>query len=419
MERLNKLEEANKSRRVVITGGWGVSPLGNSWSEIKESFLLSRSGIERLEILEKLTSLKTKLGGLVKKTDELKIFTQKEQRGMSRSALFACYTAKKALEAAGLLNDPILNSGEVGVAYGSCLGGPNTLMDLAYAWKTDTLSGIYASSYLKVIGHCSAANISLVFGIRGRTIPTSSACTSGSQAIGFAYETIKSGKQKIMIAGGSEEFCPGLVGLFDSMYATSQKNSSPASAVAPLDVNRDGLVISEGAATLILEDYESAIARGVTPIAEIIAFATNTDGYHISKPSVSIMKKVLNQTLLEAGLKSSELSFIHAHATATKIGDQAEAEVINCVVGTKTPVTATKSFQGHALGAAGALESWYTINFLREGWIPQILNLVEPDKELAKTGLVQGQKLKVPRTYAMVNNFAFGGVNTSLIFKKL
>jgi len=406
-------------RRVVVTGAAGLSPLGCDWESVREKFRAGVSGISLIDEYAEYENLKTSLGGRVENGGLPAQYDRKRLRSMSRGAILSVRASEMALAQAGLLGNPVLDSGETGIAYGSCLGGADTLMRLGGAWLTRNTKGILASSYVQVLSHCCAANISLFFRIRGRMIPTCSACTSGSQAIGYSLETIRNGYQKVMLAGGAEELCVGLTGLFDAVGAATSQRSLPFIAPRPFDQDRDGLVISEGAGTLVLEELEYAQSRNATILAEVVGFATNCDGCHITNPDREQMQKVMLAALDDAGLKPSDISVIHAHATATELGDIAESQAVEKIFGSRIPITATKSYQGHTLGATGALESWFAIEMLRENWFPPILNLKTIDSRCAELDYITGSGRKITGEFAMVNNFAFGGVNTSLIFRRL
>lgn len=405
-------------KRVVVTGAAGLSPLGCNWPSIRERFRSKQSGISLVEEYTEYENLKTRAGG---KVDEGQLPTQydrKRLRSMSRGAVLSVRATETALETSGLLGNPVLENGQTGIAYGSCLGGADMLMRLGGAWLTRNTKGLLASSYVQVLSHCCAANISLFFKIRGRMIPTCSACTSGSQAIGYSFEAIREGYQTVMLAGGAEELCVGLTGLFDAVGAASPQRTLPLLAPRPFDEDRDGLVISEGAGTLILEELSHAQARNAPIVAEVVGFATNCDGCHITNPDPEQMQRVMLSSLENAKLRPEDISVIHAHATATELGDIAESQAVKKVFGSKTPITATKSYQGHTLGATGALESWFAIEMLKENWFAPILNLNNVDPRCADLDYLTGSGRTITGEYAMVNNFAFGGVNTSLIFRR-
>jgi 3-oxoacyl-[acyl-carrier-protein] synthase II len=261
-------------------------------------------------------------------------------------------------------------------------------------------------------------NIGLFFGITGRVIPSTSACTSGSQGIGFAYETIKHGQQTVMIAGGAEELSMGPTAVFDTLFAASRRNDAPSTAPRPFDKHRDGLVIGEGAATLILEDLEHAQARGARIHAEVMGFGTNSDGAHITQPQMETMARVMELALEDSGLPASAIGYVNAHGTATDRGDVAESIATQKVFGNKIPFSSLKGHFGHTLGACGSLEAWLSIEMMRDGWFAPTLNLDEVDPACAELDYITGGVRTLQTEHIISNNFAFGGINTALIFKR-
>jgi 3-oxoacyl-[acyl-carrier-protein] synthase II len=260
--------------------------------------------------------------------------------------------------------------------------------------------------------------MAVFFGLQGRVFTTSSACTSGSQGIGAAFEAIQGGKADVMLAGGAEEFCPTMTMVFDRLYATSNRNNEPQTAVRPFDASRDGLVIGEGAGILILEEREHALARGATVLAEIVGYATNCDGSHISQPSEATQIDVMRLALETAGIGPEQIGFISGHGTGTPTGDVVESRASAAVYGSKTPFHTLKGHFGHTLGACGATEAWLGIEMMNEGLITATANLVNVDPKCAELDYVMGAPRKVDAEYFVSNNFAFGGINTSLVVKR-
>jgi 3-oxoacyl-[acyl-carrier-protein] synthase II len=320
---------------------------------------------------------------------------------------------------AGLLDSPLIKSGQMGVAFGSSAGTPSAIGDFGRMMEERTTKGINANTYIKMMAHTAAVNIAVFFGLTGRIITTSSACTSGSQGIGYAYEAIRSGRQLVMIAGGGEELCATEAAVFDTLFATSVKNDAASTTPRPFDVERDGLVIGEGAGSLILEELEHAQARGATIYAELVGFGTNCDGSHVTQPNADTMKIAMQLALNDAGLQPKDIGYINAHGTGTQQGDVAESHATAQLFGSHTPISSLKSYMGHTLGACGALEAWMSIEMMREGWFAPTVNLNQVDAQCAELDYIQGEGRKVQCEYVMSNNFAFGGINTSLIFKKL
>jgi 3-oxoacyl-[acyl-carrier-protein] synthase II len=269
-----------------------------------------------------------------------------------------------------------------------------------------------------MMSHTGAVNISLFFGITGRIIPSSSACTSGSQAIGFSFETIKYGKQTVMIAGGAEELSLGPTAVFDTLFATSTRNHAPHTTPRPFDRDRDGLVVGEGAATLILEELEHARQRGAHIYAEVTGFGSNTDGTHVTQPQVETMTTVMQLALEDAGLPPEAVGYVNAHGTATERGDIAESVATHQVFGKRMPISSLKSYFGHTLGACGSLEAWLSIQMMRDQWFAPTINLDNLDPACAELDYLTGDGRQLDVEHIMSNNFAFGGINTSLIFRR-
>ena len=406
------------SHRVVITGVGAYSPIGNSWEEIGDNLRNLRSGVRHIEEWEEYDGLNTKLGGPVKNFELPTSFSRKRCRSMGRVAMLATAASEQALRDAGLLDDPVLKSGRVGVAYGSSTGSTDALKDFANMLLTKSLDGITATTYIRMMGHTTPVNIGVFFGLRGRIITTSSACTSGSQGIGYAFEAIRAGSQDIMLAGGAEELCPTEAAVFDTLYATSTRNDAPETSPRPFDRDRDGLVIGEGACTLILERRDHALARGARIYAEIIGFDTNSDGAHVTQPSPETMQVVQEKALSDAGLDPAAIGYASAHGTATDRGDVAESHATSNVLGKKMPISSIKSYMGHTLGACGALESWLAVEMMNSGWFAPTINLDNVDPECAELDYICGSGRELDVEYVMNNNFAFGGINTSLIFRR-
>ena len=404
-------------RRVVITGAGAVSALGSRWDEISQALRAGHNKVQRIMDWEDIAGLRTRLGAPVADFEVPTHYPRKTLRSMGRGAMMAVRASEMALEQAGLVDAPELTNGATGVAYGSCMGSPDDVPSLAKVLTDNTTVNLTGSTYLKVMSHTSAVNIGVVFGLTGRIIPTASACTSGSQGIGYAYEAIKYGLQDIMLAGGSEEFSVTQVAVFDTLYATSMHNDNPALAPRPFDRNRDGLVIGEGACTLVLEEYEHALARGAKILGEVVGFATNSDGAHVTDPSAETMGRAMQMALDCAGLTAADIGYINAHGTATGKGDIAETQATAKVMGHK-PISSLKSYIGHTLGACGALEAWITLQMMHDNWFAPTLNLTDVDPACGDLDYITGAGRNLSCEYAMSNNFAFGGINTSLILKR-
>ena len=406
------------TRRVVITGMALASPLGSTVKSAFERLKTYENCIQYDSGLEKYNGLHTRLSSRVKDFIIPEDFTRKVTRTMGEVAIMSVVTARQALQDAGLIDNPVISSGQTGVSYGSCSGSIDAIMDFYSMCVNHEVKSLNSGSYIRMMSHTSAVNISLYFKTHGRIIPTSTACTSGSMGIGYAYEAIKSGVETVMIAGGAEEYSPSNIGVFDTLFATSVKNDKPNLTPSPFDKDRDGLVIGEGAGTLILEEYEHAKARGAKIYAEIVGFATNSDGTHITNPNSEMMAEVMKQALKSANLTPGDIGYINAHGTGTVNGDIAESQATYNVFGKACPVSTLKSYTGHTLGACGAIEAILSIEMMNNDWFSPNLNLKNVDERCADLDYIMNEGRNIHTDYIISNNFAFGGINTSLIFKK-
>jgi 3-oxoacyl-[acyl-carrier-protein] synthase II len=405
-------------KRVVVTGMAGYSPIGDSWSSILSNLQSMTTGIVRMDDWDKYDGLNTRLAGPVPDFVMPAHYKRKALRSMGRVAQMAVRSTEQALEDAGLLGDEVLGSGMAGVSYGSSAGDTVSFKDFGNMLINHSSDGLNANSYIRMMAHTAPVNIGVYFGLTGRVITTSSACTSGSQGIGYGYEAIQSGKQTIMVTGGCEGLCATEAAVFDTLYATSTRNDEPHRSPRPFDKDRDGLVIGEGACTLILEELEHAQARGAQIYAEIVGFGTNSDGSHITQPSAETMGGAIELSLKEAQLSAQDIGYISAHGTATARGDIAESHATASVLGAKTPISSFKSFTGHTLGACGALEAMVGIQMMNHNWFHATANLEDIDPECAELDYIMAEGRNLECEHIMSNNFAFGGINTSLIFKR-
>ena len=406
-------------RRVVVVGEGLVSSLGHSPGEVVPRLRELRNCVAQSEDLATYKGLRTRLWapcGYVRPER----YTRKVLRTMSPVSEMSLFAAEGALSQAGLAGDEeAIRGGRLGVAFGSCSGGVAANLDFATILVDREVKNVTSSTYLKMMPQTVAVNLSVHFGTTGRLLPTGTACTSGSLAIGEAYEAIASGKQDVMIAGGAEEFSVTQVSVFDTLFSTSCRNDDPAGTPRAFDCGRDGLVIGDGAAVLVLEELEHALARGAKPIAEVVGFGTNTDGRHVTQPSSATMARALALALEDAGLPPSAIGYVNAHGTATTIGDVAEGTATESVFGRNAvPVSTIKNYTGHTLGACGAIEAIATVEMMRGGWFAPNLNLTDPDPACGQNDFITGEGRSLDVEFAMSNNFAFGGVNTSLIFRR-
>lgn len=406
-------------RRVAVTGMAGVTALGETWADIRTAFAEGRTGVRFMPEWDRYTDINTRIAAPIDNFSIGDRYPRKKTRTMGRVSMMAVYASEQALASAGLLNDPVIRNGRTGVAYGSSFGSPDAVSGFYELRAGGSSRHVNATSYIQMMSHTALVNIGLFFGVTGRVIPTSSACTSGSQGIGYAFEAIRWGKADIMIAGGAEELDVTDSAVFDTLYATSTRNDQPATTPRPFDQDRDGLVIGEGACTLILEEMEHAHARGAPILAEIVGFACNSDGTHVTQPHAETMATAMRLALEDANLPPEAIGFISGHGTATEWGDIAETKATHDTLGRNTPVHSLKGHFGHSLGACGAIEAWLSIAMMREGWFCPTANLVNIDPRCAELDYLIGEPRRIGVGHLMSNNFAFGGINTSMIIRNV
>ncbi|AOB30871.1 3-oxoacyl-ACP synthase [Bordetella sp. H567] len=405
-------------KRVVVTGMAGICALGRDWATVRAAFDNGRNAIQYMPEWERYAEMGTRLAGPVLDFAPPAHWTRKQLRSMGRVSQLSVRSAEMALADAGLLGDPDIADGRMGVACGSSTGSTAEIKAFGNMLLNGVTDDLSANSYVRMMPHTTAANIGIFFGLKGRIIPTSSACTSGSQGIGYAFESIRYGRQALMLAGGAEELCPSEALVFDALYATSQQNDAPERSPRPYDVARDGLVIGEGAGMLVLEDLDHAVARGARIHAEVVGFGCNSDGTHITRPEAATMRVAMEMALRDAGLPPSAVGYVNGHGTATEQGDIAETLATEAVFGEGMAISSQKSYLGHTLGACGALESWFSIEMLNSDWYAPTLNLENVDPRCGKLDYLRDAGRPLVNEYVMNNNFAFGGINTSLIFRR-
>jgi len=393
------------------------SPIGNSLGELVKSLKESRSGISIMPEWKNIKGLRTRVAGLCDIKGEEESIPRQYRRSMGRVAMLAALSAVDAVKASGLREEEIASQA-CGVSYGSTEGSVRSQMDyIGTMIQNRSLEGIPPSWYLKCMSHTCASNLSILFHTRGPFIASCPACVSGSQGIGFGYEAIKAGKADIMITGGADEVEILSATVFDLMMATSSNyNDRPSETPRPFDEKRDGLVVAEGGATLILEEYERAKKRGAPILGEIEGFWTNGSGAHLTNSDARSMEECLLAALKDAGRSPDEIQYVNAHATGTTHGDEVEATVINKIYGPGTPTASLKGYMGHTMGACGAIEAIATLLMMRDGFIVSTLNLENPDPALPPLNHVMGGSRDQRSRRAASNNCAFGGVNASLVF---
>jgi 3-oxoacyl-[acyl-carrier-protein] synthase II len=394
----------------------GLSPIGSDWQTVAAALRSLTNGVRTFDEWQAYSGLNCRLGAPVLDFETPDHYPRKMRRAMGRVSLLSVRATELALADAGLTDDPVLGGGRTGVSYGSSVGSPQSIMEFGRLLTEHSTASITANSYIKMMPHTTTAAIGMFFGLTGRMLPSSTACTSGSLSIGLGYEMIRYGLQDLMIAGGAEELNIADVAAFDTLYATSTANDTPGRTPRPFDEDRDGLVVGEGAGTLILEDMERAAARGAPILAEVVGFGTNSDGKHPTQPTRETMAHAMRLALEDADLEPRDIGYVSAHGTATELGDIAETQATAEVLG-PAPISSLKSYMGHTLGACGSLEAWMTIRMLSEGWAAPTINLQQVDQRCGELDYLTDAIQPLKCRYFMTNNFAFGGVNTSIIFR--
>jgi 3-oxoacyl-[acyl-carrier-protein] synthase II len=397
----------------------GITALGNDWPTIGSALRDGRTAIRSMSPeWDRFEGVNTRLAAPVTDFAVPDHWPRKKCRTMGRVARMAVAASESAFRSAGLLGDPILTGGRTGAAFGSSFGSPDAVLGFYELKLKGKSAHLNATTYIQMMSQTALINVGLFFGLTGRMIPTSNACTSGSQAIGFASEAIRWGKADVMVAGGAEELDITDAAVFDTLFATSTRNDTPHLSPRPFDRDRDGLVIGEGAGALVLEEYERAKARGATIFAEVAGFGTNSDGSHVTQPQAETMEVALRLALEDAALAPEAIGLVNGHGTATEWGDIAETQATAAVFGARTPIHSLKSYFGHSLGACGAIEAWLGLEMMREGWGCHTANLDVVDSRCADLDYIQGGPRPLDIEYLMSNNFAFGGINTSLVFRR-
>lgn len=409
-----------EGRRVVITAVSAITPIGHSRAEILASLRNGVSGVKPLKEDHLLSRfIHSKVFGTVDYPLEFD-FKRMHRKTMGPVAFYACQVAKEALAMSGL-SPEFITGGRLGVAFGSTHGSPSVQRDIYRTFFTGDqtqFSGIGAVDYLKSMVHTTAVNITKMFGITGRVISSSTACTTSSQSIGYGYEMVKYGMQDAMLCGGADEYDTTTVAVFDNLLACSTAfNDHPECTPRPFDARRDGLVVGEGAGAVLLEEYGHAKSRGAEILGEVIGFACNNNGGDLILPNINGIRETLRISLADAKIAPAAVDFVSAHATATKMGDVIEAQAIHAVYGDGPAVTGFKGYMGHTMGSCGAIETILTLYLMAAGFIAPTLNLEEVDERCAMIRHTRGIEERRIGVGA-IQNFAFGGVNTSLLIKR-
>ncbi|MBW1704889.1 MAG: 3-oxoacyl-ACP synthase [Deltaproteobacteria bacterium] len=408
-------------RRVVITECSAITPIGHGKDEIVRHLIEGISGVKKIREDDLLSGfIDCGVFGTVDYPLEYD-FKRQHRKTMGPVSYYACQVAKEVLENSGLNHD-FITSGRLGVAFGSTHGSPSVQRGIYksfFSKSRSSFSKIGAVDYLKSMVHTTAANITKMFGITGRVISSSTACTTSSQSIGFGYEMVKYGMQDAMLCGGADEYDTTTVAVFDNLLACSTEfNDTPHLTPRPFDEQRDGLVVGEGAGAVLLEEYEFAKKRGANILGEVIGFSCNNNGGDLILPNIDGITETIRLGLKDAGISADSVDFVSAHATATKMGDVIEAHAIGRAYGDFPVVTGLKSYMGHTMGSCGAIETIISLYMMEKGFIPQTLNLDKVDERCA---MIKHAKnlIESDIRIAAIQNFAFGGVNTCLIVKKV
>ncbi|MFQ6122253.1 MAG: beta-ketoacyl-ACP synthase II [Dehalococcoidales bacterium] len=411
----------NNQRRVVVTGMGAISPLGLTVSELWQALISGKSGVDYISQFDP-APFETKFAAEVKGFNLAVYVSRKEAHRMDRFTQFAVAASLQAVEGARLTIDNS-NAEETGVIIGNSVCG---LLEVAEQLKILSEAGPRKISPIlapTMTGDAAPVQVSLLLGAKGPNYSPSSACSSSSDSIGQAYEAIQHGEAKIMIAGGTEApIMPICVAAFNAAHALSTKNDEPTKACRPFDAKRDGFVLGEGAAIIILEELSYALERGAPILAEIIGYSATSDAFHITQPSPNGegATKAVDLALKRAGISPNEVDYINAHGSATVLNDKTETHTIKSVFGEsayRIPISASKSMTGHLLGAAGAIEAITCILAINHGIIPPTINLTDPDPE-CDLDYVPNKARPVEVTTAISNSFGFGGHNSVLIFRR-
>ncbi|WP_338732083.1 beta-ketoacyl-[acyl-carrier-protein] synthase family protein [Mangrovimonas cancribranchiae] len=405
------------TKRVVITGMGIYSCIGENINKVKESLYNGTSGIvvdeERIAF-----GYRSPLTGMVPKPNLKKALSRRQRISMGEESEYAYMATVEALENANISQDFIDNN-EVGILYGndSTAKSVTESNDKIREKKDTTLVG--SGAIFQGMNSSVTMNLSTIFKLTGINFTVSAACASGSHAIGMAYQLIKSGLQDCVICGGAQEINKLAMGSFDGLGVFSTNTSNPQEASRPFDVARDGLVPSGGAATLILESYESAVERGAPILGEVIGYGFSSNGEHISTPNVNGPSRAMKMALEQANIPANIIDYVNAHATSTPVGDANEAKAIFEVFGENGPfVSSTKSMTGHECWMAGASEVIYSLIMMKSGFIAPSINLNQPDEDAAKLNLVS-KTLDKKFDVFLSNSFGFGGTNSALIIKNI
>lgn len=408
-------------RRVVFTGMGMLTPLGQDTPTTWANLLAGKSGIDYIKLFD-ATPHETKIAGEVKGFDPLKYIPRKDAHRMDRFAQLAVAASHEAIKSSGLQISSA-NDDNIGVVIGSGIGGLTTLYEQTKILVEKGPGRVSPFLAPMMISDIAAAQVSISLGVKGPNFCTTSACSSGSDAIGAAFELIRLGDVDIMICGGAEAIInPIGVSAFNALKALSTRNDAPQQACRPFDAQRDGFIISEGATVLILESLEHARSRGAKIMGEIIGYGATSDAFHVTQPleNGEGAAKAMKVAIKKAGIANTEIEYINAHGTSTPLNDRMETRAIKSVFGDyakKVPISSTKSMLGHMIGAAGAVEAAICLLTIRDGIIPPTINYTYPDPD-CDLDYVPNTARKAKVRTALSNSFGFGGHNSVLIVRE-
>lgn len=402
-------------KRVVITGMGIYSSIGKNKEEVLLSLQNGKSGIG-IEPLRTEMGFRSPLTGILEVPDLKGKLDRRLRTGLAEEGIFAYIASLEALEQA-LIDDQYLEDNEIGILYGNDSSAKAVIEahELIKLRKDTTLLG--SGAIFQSMNSTVTMNLSTIFKLKGINFTISAACASGSHSLGLGYHFIRFGMQDMVLCGGAQEINAYSMGSFDALSAFSVRIDEPTKASRPFDKNRDGLVPSGGAATLILEEYEHAVKRGAPILAEIIGYGFSSNGSHISQPTNEGSYRAMSMALRDAQLTPKQIDYINAHATSTPMGDGFEALAINKLFGNQTPVSSTKSMTGHECWMAGASEVIYSILMMHHDFMAPNINFEEPDDQSAGINVINKTTEK-KLNYILSNSFGFGGTNSALIIKK-
>ncbi len=404
--------------RVVITGMGIYSTIGKNIEEVNKSLYEGKSGIG-FEQIRKELGFRSGLTGILERPNLKGELKRRQRVGMAEEGEYAYVATVEALKQAGI-DDDFLDTRDVGILYGNDSSARSVVdsYDLLKEKRDTALLG--SGAIFQSMNSTITMSLSTIFRLRGINLTVSAACASGSHSVGMGFYFIRSGLQDVIICGGGQEINYHSMGSFDGLAAFSTRENEPQKASRPFDRDRDGLVPSGGAATLILESYESAVKRGAPILAEIVGYGFSSNGDHISVPNVEGPAKSLEMALLDAKLKASNIDYINAHATATPVGDLNEAQAISKIFGERTPyVSSTKAMTGHEMWMGGASEVIYSILMMQNSFVAPNINFDNPDEYSAKLNIAAETIKNHNIDIFLSNSFGFGGTNSSLIVKKI